>query len=123
MIEYIPGIIAYFVGGFLIWTAKVFVWKISSHWSKFWVGDYWKTVAEYDVSQADAQILSLSVIITVLIMFGISILIWSIANYINCKNTEQGFPANFAGGIGIATAIGSNLWLNDLATKLTTYME
>jgi hypothetical protein len=108
--EYIPGIIAYFIGGFSIWTSKVFIWKIADHWSRVWVGD---------ASQADSQILSLTFVITGLIVFGIAIVVWSLVNYINYKNTEKGFAANLAGGMGIAIAIGQDSWLSEIATKLT----
>jgi hypothetical protein len=110
--EFIPGAIAYFVGGFSIWTSRIFVWKIAHHWSVVWVGN---------ANQADSQILSLSSVITALIVFGIAVFIWSIANHINYKNTEKGFIANLAGGMGIATAFGQDLWLNQLATSWTTY--
>jgi hypothetical protein len=110
--EYIPGAIAYFIGGFLIWASKTFVWKIAHHWSVIWVGD---------ANQAGSQILSLASVVTGLIVFGIAVFIWSIANHINYKNTEKGFIANLTGGIGIATAIGQDSWLNQLATSWTTY--
>lgn len=110
--EFIPGAIAYFVGGFLIWASKVFVWKIAYHWSVIWVAD---------ANQANSQILSLSSVITALIVFGIAVFIWSLASHINYKNTEKGFIANLAGGMGIATAFGQDLWLNQLATSWTTY--
>ncbi len=112
--EYIPGAIAYFTGGFLIWASKVFVWRIAYHWSKIWVAD---------ASQADSQILSLASVTTGLILFGIAVFVWSIANHINYKNTEKGFIANLAGGIGLATAIGQDLWLNEVVTSLTTYTD
>jgi hypothetical protein len=108
--EYIPGIIAYFIAGFSVWTSKVFVWKIANHWAKIWVAD---------ASQADSQILSLTFVITGLIVFGIAVFVWSVANHINYKNTEKGFIANLAGGIGIAMAIGQDPWLSEIATKLT----
>jgi hypothetical protein len=110
--EYIPGAIAYFIGGFLIFASKVFVWKIARHWSVIWVGN---------AEQADSQVISLSFILTGLIVFGIGVFIWSLANHINYKNTEKGFIANLAGGLGIATAFGQDLWLNQLATSWTTY--
>ncbi len=112
--EYIPGAIAYFVGGFLILASRVFVWKIVNHWSKIWVGD---------ASQADSQILSLASVTTALILFGIAVFVWSIANHINYKNTEKGFIANIAGGMGIATGFGQDLWLTEIATNLTTYTD
>ncbi len=123
MVEYLPGIIAYFCGGFLIWASKVFIWKIANHWSKIWVADYWKNIADYDASQANAQTLSLSVMVTAFIVFGIAVAIWSVANHINYKNTERGIAASFAGGIGIATGVGAQMWLNEIATKWTTYPE
>ncbi len=107
--EYIPGVIAYFIGGFSIWASKVVVWKIANHWAKIWVND---------ASQADSQIISLTFVITGLIVFGFAIFVWSIANHINYKNTEKGFAANMAGGIGVACAIGQDVWLNELAMKL-----
>jgi hypothetical protein len=107
--EYIPGIIAYFIGGFSIWASKVVVWKIANHWSKIWVNDG---------AQAGSQIVALTFVITGLIVFGFAVFIWSIANHINFKNTEKGFAANMAGGIGIASAISQEMWLNELAMKL-----
>jgi hypothetical protein len=108
--EYIPGVISYFIGGFLVWTSKTFVWKIANHWAKIWVAD---------ASQADSQILSLTFVITGLIVFGFAVFIWSIANHINYKNTEKGFIANLAGGMGIAMAVGQDAWLNEIASKMT----
>lgn len=107
--EYIPGVIAYFTAGFLVWTSKVFVWKIADHWSKIWVGN---------TERADSQVLSLTFVITALIVFGFAVFIWSIANHINYKNTEKGFIANMAGGMGIALAVSQDIWLNELAAKL-----
>jgi hypothetical protein len=108
--KYIPGVIAYFIGGILIWTSKVFVWKIAHHWAKIWVAD---------ASQADSQIISLAFVITGLIVFGFAVFIWSIVNHINYINTEKGFIANLAGGMGIAIAIGQDSWLNEMAAKMT----
>jgi hypothetical protein len=108
--EYIPGVIAYFVSGFLIWASKTFIWKIANHWAKIWVAD---------ASQADSQILSLTFVITGLIVFGIAVFFWSIANHINYKHTEKSFIPNIAGGIGVAAAIGQDSWLNQLATSMT----
>jgi hypothetical protein len=112
--EYIPGAVAYFIGGFLIWASKTFIWKITNHWSKIWVAD---------ASQASSQVLSLTFVLTGLLLGGIGLFIWSLANHINYKNTEKGFIANLAGGIGIATAFGQDLWLNQIATSLTTYTD
>ncbi len=108
--EYIPGVIAYFTGGYICCVSRVFVWTIASHWSKIWVAD---------ASQADSQILSMTFVLTLLIVFGIAILIWSIANHINYKFTEKGFIANAAAGIAIAIAIGQNDWLTEIAKQLT----
>ena len=108
--ELIPGIIAYFVSGYMCCVSRVFIWKIASHWSKIWVAD---------ASQADSQILSLSVVITVLLVFGIAVFLWSIANHINYKFTEKGFLANGSAGLAIALAIGQNEWLNEIASKMT----
>jgi hypothetical protein len=108
--EYIPGIIAYFTGGYLCCVSRVFVWTIAAHWTKIWVGD---------ASQADSQILSLNCVLTLLIVFGISVLIWSIANHINYKFTEKGFIANLSGGVAIAVAIGQNDWLTEIAKSIT----
>jgi hypothetical protein len=108
--EYIPGIIAYFAGAYLCMTSRVFIWKIAAHWSKIWVAD---------ASQADSQILSLTVVITLLIVFGVSVFIWSIANHINYQSTEKSFLANASAGSAIALAIGQDAWLNELATSMT----
>jgi hypothetical protein len=108
--ESIPGIIAYFIGGYICCVSRVFVWIIAEHWSKIWVGD---------ASQSGSMILSLTVVITLLIVFGISVFVWSIANHINYKFTEKGFLANASAGIAIALAIGQNDWLTEIATKMT----
>jgi hypothetical protein len=108
--ELIPGIIAYFTGAYICCVSRVFIWKIASHWSKIWVAD---------ASQADSQILSLSVVITVLLVFGVAVFIWSIANHINYKFTEKGFLANGSAGLAIAIAIGQNDWLNEIAGQMT----
>jgi hypothetical protein len=108
--EYIPGVIAYFTGAYLCCVSRVFVWTIASHWTKIWVAD---------ASQADSQILSLTVVLTLLIVFGIAVFIWSIANHINYKFTEKGFIANAAAGIAIAIAIGQNDWLTEIAKSMT----
>ena len=108
--ECIPGIIAYFVGGYLCCASRVFVWKIASHWSKIWVAD---------ASQGDSQILSLTFVITLLIVFGFSVFIWSIANHINYRSTEKSFLANASAGFAIATAIGQDAWLNEIAASVT----
>jgi hypothetical protein len=108
--ELIPGSIAYFIGAYLCCVSRVFVWRIAVHWSKIWVAD---------ASQADSQILSLSVVITGLIVFGISVFIWSIANHINYKFTEKGFVATVFAGIAIALAVSQNDWLDEIAAKMT----
>jgi hypothetical protein len=108
--ELIPGIIAYFIGGYLCCVSRVFIWLIAAHWAKIWVAD---------ASQADSQILSLAVVITLLIMSGVALFVWSIANHINYKFTEKGFLANSAAGIAIALAIGQNDWLTEIASKIT----
>jgi hypothetical protein len=110
--EYIPGIIAYFIGAYTCCASRVFVWTIASHWSKILVAD---------ASQAESQVLSLTVIITLLIVLGISVFVWSIANHINFKFTEKGFLANGAAGIAIAMAVSQNDWLTELAKTTTTY--
>ncbi len=112
--EYIPGAVAYFIGGFLIWASKTFIWKIAHHWATIWVAD---------ANQADSQVLSLTFVLTGLILIGVGVFVWSLANHINYKNTEKGFIANLAGGLGIATAFGQDLWLNQIATNLTTYPD
>ncbi len=121
--EYLPGAVAYFFGGFIIWASKTLIWKIATHWSKIWVAEYWSKQPAFDVSQSDAQVTVLTVVITGAIVFGLAVVVWSIANYINCKNTQQGFIANLAGGLGIATAFGQDLWLREVATSLTTYTD
>ncbi|WP_309730883.1 hypothetical protein [Chamaesiphon sp. OTE_75_metabat_556] len=108
--EYIPGIIAYFIGGYMCCVSRVFIWTIASHWSKIWVAD---------ASQADSQVLSLTFIITLLLVSGFAVLVWSIANHINYKFTEKGFLANGAAGIAIAIAVGQNSWLGEIAAKMT----
>jgi hypothetical protein len=108
--EYIPGVIAYFIGGYLCCVSRVFVWLIASHWAKIWVAD---------ASQADSQILSLAVVLTVLIVFGIAVFVWSLANHVNYKFTEKGFLANSAAGLAIALAISQNDWLTEVAAKMT----
>jgi hypothetical protein len=108
--EYIPGIIAYFIGGYICCATRVFIWTIASHWSKIWVAD---------ASQADSQVLSLTFIITLLLLIGVAVFVWSIANHINYKFTEKGFLANSSAGIAIAVAIGQNGWLTELAKSLT----
>jgi hypothetical protein len=108
--QYIPGIIAYFIGGYLIWMSKIFIWKVAAHWATIWVGD---------AAQANSQTLSLTFVITGLLVFGIAVFIWSIANHINYKNTEQGFLANFSGGLGLALAYSQDAWLNEMAANMT----
>jgi hypothetical protein len=108
--EYIPGVIAYFTGAYLCCVSRVFVWTIASHWTKIWVAD---------ASQADSQILSLTVVLTLLIVFGIAVFTWSIANHINYKFTEKGFIANMSAGIAIAIAVSQNDWLTGIAKGMT----
>jgi hypothetical protein len=108
--EYLPGVIAYFTSAYICCVSRVFVWTIAAHWSKIWVAD---------ASQSDSQILSLTVVLTTLIVFGIGVVTWSIATYINFKFTEKGFIANGAAGIAIAIAVGQNDWLTDVAKSLT----
>ena len=110
LLEYIPGIIAYFSGAYLCTASRVFVWKIASHWSKIWVAN---------AEQGDSQILALSFTITLLIVFGFSVFIWSIANHINYKSTERSFVANAFAGIGIAYAVSQDAWLNEVAARMT----
>ncbi|WP_310488849.1 hypothetical protein [Chamaesiphon sp. VAR_69_metabat_338] len=109
--EYIPGIIAYFTGAYLCCVSRVFIWTIASHWSKIWVAD---------ASQADSQVLSLAVVITLLLTIGFAVFVWSIANHINYKFTEKGFLANGTAGLAIALAVSQNDWLTEIA-KSTTY--
>jgi hypothetical protein len=109
--QYIPGIIAYFIGGYMCCVSRVFIWTIASHWSKIWVAD---------ASQADSQVLSLTVAITLLLTVGFGVFVLSIANHINYKFTEKGFFANGAAGVAIALAISQNDWLTEIA-KSTTY--
>ena len=109
-LEYIPGIIAYFSGAYLCTASRVFIWKIASHWSKIWVAN---------ADQADSQILAMTFTITLLIVFGLSVFIWSIANHINYKSTEKSFVANAFAGIGIAYAVSQDAWLNEVAANLT----
>jgi hypothetical protein len=108
--ELIPGAIAYFIGAYLCCASRVFVWKIADRWATIWVAD---------ASQAGSQILSLTVVITLLIVFGIAVFIWSIVNHINYKFTEKGLLANGCAGLAIALAIGQDGWLNEVATKMT----
>ena len=112
--ELIPGIIAYFIGGYICCVSRVFIWVIAAHWAKIWVAD---------ASQAESQILSLTVVITMLIVFGISVFVWSIANHINYKFTEKGFLANGAAGVAIALAIGQNDMLTEIAKQMTSYQS
>lgn len=109
--EYLPGIIAYFTGAYLCCVSRVLIWTIASHWSKIWVAD---------ASQADSQVLSLAVVITLLLVVGFGVLVWSIASHINYKFTEKGFFANGAAGLAIALAVSQNDWLTEIA-KSTTY--
>jgi hypothetical protein len=109
-IECIPGIIAYSVGAYICTASRVFVWKIASHWSKIWVAD---------ASQGDSQILSLTFVITLLIVGGLSVFVWSVANHINYKFTEKSFVANASAGIAVAIAIGQDAWLNQIAASVT----
>ncbi len=108
--EYIPGIIAYFIGGYICCVSRVFIWTIASHWSKIWVAD---------ASQADSQVLSLTVVITLLIVLGFAVFVWSIANHINYKFTEKGFLANGAAAMAVAVAVSQNDWLTELAKSMT----
>ncbi|WP_310483341.1 hypothetical protein [Chamaesiphon sp. VAR_48_metabat_403] len=108
--ELLPGIVAYFIGGYLCCVSRVFIWTIAAHWSKIWVAD---------ASQADSQILSLTVVITLLLVFGIAVFVWSIANHINYKFTEKGFLANASAGIAIALAISQNDMLTEMAKRMT----
>lgn len=108
--EYIPGIIAYFTGAYLCCVSRVFIWTIAAHWSKIWVAD---------ASQASSQVLSLTVVITLLLVAGFAVFVWSIANHINYKFTEKGFLANGAAGMAIALAVSQNDWLTELAKSAT----
>jgi hypothetical protein len=108
--ELIPGVITYFSGAYLCCAIRVFIWKIANHWAKIWVAD---------ASQADSQVLSLTVVMTGLIVAGVAVFIWSIANHVNYKFTEKGIAANAAAGFAIALAIGQDAWLNEVAEKMT----
>jgi hypothetical protein len=109
-LEYIPGILAYSIGAYICTASRVFIWKIASHWSKIWVGD---------ANQGDTQILALSCVITLLLVFGLSVFIWSIASHINYKSTEKSFFANGSAGMAIALAVGQDAWLNEIAASVT----
>jgi hypothetical protein len=111
VLEYIPGIFAYSIGAYICTASRVFIWKIASHWSKIWVAN---------ANQGDSQILALTFVITLLLVFGISVFIWSIASHINYKSTEKSFLANGSAGIAIALAISQDDWLNQIAAS-TTY--
>jgi hypothetical protein len=113
MMEYLPGVIAYFVSAYICCASRIFIWKIAAHWSKIWVAD---------ASQASSQVLSLTFVLTALILFGIVVVIWSIASYINYRFTEKGFPAMSAAGVAIALAVSQNDWLNEIAAA-TTYAD
>ena len=106
----IPGIIAYFTGAYLCCVSRVFIWKIASHWSTIWVAD---------ASQADSQVISLTVVVTLLLVFGLAVFTWSIVSHINFKFTEKGFLANGAAGLAIALAISQDSFLNEIAAKIT----
>jgi hypothetical protein len=58
-------------------------------------------------------------VITVLLVFGIAVFLWSLASHVNYKNTEKGFMANFSGALGLAIAFGQDSWLNEMATQIT----
>jgi hypothetical protein len=108
--NYIPGIIAYFVWAYSCWVIKIFVFKIASHWAKVWVGD---------APQADSQILALSFSSTALIVGAVAIFLFSIANHINFKFSEKSLLALAGAACGFALAIGADGMLNELASKLT----
>jgi hypothetical protein len=108
--ESLPGIIAYFISGYIACVSRVFIWAIASHWTKIWVAD---------ASQGDSQILALTFIITLFLVFGIAVFTWSIANHINYKFTEKSFLANASAGLAITLAIGQNDWLTELAGQMT----
>jgi hypothetical protein len=109
-LEYIPGILAYSIGAYICTASRVFIWKIASHWSKIWVGD---------ANQGDTQILALTFVITLLLVFGLSVFIWSIASHINYKCTEKSLFANGSAGMAIALAVGQDAWLNEIAASVT----
>jgi hypothetical protein len=108
--ELLPGIAAYFVGGYLCCVSRVFIWTIAAHWTKIWVAD---------ASQADSQILSLTVVITLFLVFGITVFVWSLANHVNYKFTEKGFLANASAGLAIALAVAQNDMLTEMAKSMT----
>lgn len=106
----IPGAIAFFLGAYLCCVVRIFIWKIAHHWSVIWVAD---------ASQADSQIISLTVVITLLLTSGFTILIWSIVSYINYKFTQKGFIATVCAGIAISLAISQDSWLNEVVGQIT----
>jgi hypothetical protein len=108
--ELLPGVIAYSIGAYVCCVSRVFIWTVAAHWAKIWVGD---------ASQSQSMVLSMTVIITLLLVFGLCILVWSIASHINYKFTEKGFLANGAAGIAIAIGISQNDWLTEIAKSLT----
>jgi hypothetical protein len=108
--QYIPGIIAYFTAGYICCVSRVFIWRIAAHWSRIWVAD---------ASQSDSQVLSLTFITTLLLVLGIGVFVWSIANHINFKFTEKGLFANGAAGMAIAIAVGQNSWIDEMAASMT----
>lgn len=107
--QYVPGIIAYFVGAFSICSVRLLVWRIAHHWAKILVND---------AAQAGSQIVSLASVVTALVTFGFIILVWSIASHINYKYTEQGFFANGAAGLAIAYAFSQDDYLNSVISQL-----
>jgi hypothetical protein len=109
-LECIPGILAYSIGAYICTASRVFIWKIASHWSKIWVAN---------ANQGDSQILALTFVLTLLLVFGISIFVWSIASHINYKFTEKSFLANGSAGIAIALAVSQDAWLNEVAASVT----
>jgi hypothetical protein len=108
--ELLPGILAYSIGAYICCVSRVFIWTVAVHWSKIWVGT---------ASQGDSMILALTVVITLLLLFGVCLLVWSIASHINYKFTEKGLWANGAAGVAIATGISQSDWLTEIAKSLT----
>ena len=107
--EYIPGIIAYFVGAFSVCFVRLLSWRVAHHWSVIIVNN---------AAQANSQIVSLASVVTALVTFGFLILVWSISSHINYKYTEQGFFANGAAGLAIAYAFSQDDELNGLISQL-----
>jgi hypothetical protein len=108
--NYIPGIIAYFLWAYSCWVIKIFVFKIASHWAKIWVGD---------APQADSQIMAISFSTTGLIVGAVTIFLFTIANHINFKFCEKSVMAIGGAACGLMLAVGATGAIDNLASKLT----